>query len=155
MTCEAGLIQNADGSAQFMHGSTTVLATVHGPKAASHRDQRHDMAVLDVVWRSRHDTGDEGDAAIRQHTVRQVLESAVLLDAHPRTSITVACTVLFDDGAAIACAVNAACAALVNAGIPMRGMCGMRYKKSKAAPPPFLVLRGRCSGGGCGRHRVG
>lgn len=104
-----------------------MLATVHGPKGANHRDQRHDTAVLDVVWRSRHDTGaecDAGDKAINQHTVRRVLESAMLLDAHPRASITVTCTVLFDDGAAVACAVNAACAALVNAGLAMRGMCG-------------------------------
>lgn len=126
LACETGLIQNADGSAQFKHGNTTVLATVHGPKAASHRDQQHDTAVLDVVWRSRHDTGEEGDASdkIKEHSIRQALESAVLLDAHPRASITLTCTVLYDDGAAVACAVNAACAALVNAGIAMRGMCG-------------------------------
>lgn len=128
LACERGLVHNADGSARFQHGNTAVLATVHGPKAASHRDQRHDTAVLEVAWSDRHatDKGDEDKAAAaeKEHFLRHVLRAVVLLDAAPRTMIHVQCNVLFDDGAVLACAVNAACAALIDAGVAMTGVCG-------------------------------
>lgn len=45
---------------------------------------------------------------------------------HPRTSIQVVLQVLQDDGALLSASLNATCAALLDAGIPMATMFGER-----------------------------
>lgn len=106
---------------------------MHGPKTASHRDQRHDSAVLEVKWHDRHSVDSKHEVV--EQFLRNMLRAVVLLDAAPRTAIHVTCNVLFDDGAVLACAVNAACAALMDAGVAMRGVCGMCMLRMGCHPP--------------------
>lgn len=74
--------------------------------------------------------------------MRRTLEQVVLTSMHPRLGITVVVQIVSADGAVEACAANAACAALMDAGVPMRGvLCAA----SCAILPPRL-------GGGVGER---
>lgn len=53
--------------------------------------------------------------------LRRTLEQVVLTAMHPRLGVTVVVQVVSADGSIDACAANAACAALIDAGVPMRG----------------------------------
>ena len=59
-----------------------------------------------------------------EHVIRRTLEGVIQLGLHPRTSITVVLQVDQEEGALLSCAINAACAALVDAGVPMTTMFG-------------------------------
>ena len=50
------------------------------------------------------------------------MEQTILTSMHPRLGVTVVVQVVTSDGAVEACATNAACAALIDAGVPMRGV---------------------------------
>uniref|UniRef100_A0A8C7EQX4 Exosome component 5 n=1 Tax=Neovison vison TaxID=452646 RepID=A0A8C7EQX4_NEOVI len=62
----------------------------------------------------------------RERLIRNTCEAVVLGTLHPRTSITVVLQVVSDAGSLLACCLNAACMALVDAGVPMRALfCGV------------------------------
>uniref|UniRef100_A0A2K6FU79 Exosome component 5 n=1 Tax=Propithecus coquereli TaxID=379532 RepID=A0A2K6FU79_PROCO len=62
----------------------------------------------------------------REQLIRNTCEAVVLGALHPRTSITVVLQVISDAGSLLACCLNAACMALVDAGVPMRALfCGV------------------------------
>uniref|UniRef100_A0A8C4PIU5 Exosome component 5 n=1 Tax=Equus asinus TaxID=9793 RepID=A0A8C4PIU5_EQUAS len=62
----------------------------------------------------------------REWLIRNTCEAVVLGTLHPRTSITVVLQVISDAGSLLACCLNAACMALVDAGVPMRALfCGV------------------------------
>uniref|UniRef100_A0A8C3W205 Exosome component 5 n=1 Tax=Catagonus wagneri TaxID=51154 RepID=A0A8C3W205_9CETA len=62
----------------------------------------------------------------RERLIRNTCEAVVLGALHPRTSITVVLQVISDAGSLLACCLNAACMALVDAGVPMRALfCGV------------------------------
>ena len=56
-----------------------------------------------------------------EHLLREALQGAVLAGLHPRTAVTVVVQVLQDAGSLWACALNAAGAALLDAGVPLAG----------------------------------
>lgn len=61
------------------------------------------------------------------------MEHIVLAAMHPNTAISVIIQVVNDDGGLLACAINAACAALVDAGVPLSGLivavsCAVNHK---------------------------
>ncbi|XP_016364214.1 exosome complex component RRP46-like [Sinocyclocheilus rhinocerous] len=55
----------------------------------------------------------------REQCVRETCEAALLLTLHPRSSVTVILQVIHDDGSLLSCCLNAACMALMDAGLPM------------------------------------
>uniref|UniRef100_A0A5F9D6Q8 Exosome component 5 n=1 Tax=Oryctolagus cuniculus TaxID=9986 RepID=A0A5F9D6Q8_RABIT len=62
----------------------------------------------------------------RERMIRNTCEAVVLGALHPRTSITVVLQIVSDAGSLLACCLNAACMALVDAGVPMRALfCGV------------------------------
>ncbi|KAF6288009.1 exosome component 5 [Rhinolophus ferrumequinum] len=62
----------------------------------------------------------------RERLIRNTCEAVVLGTLHPRTSITIVLQVVSDAGSLLACCLNAACIALVDAGVPMRALfCGV------------------------------
>ncbi|XP_074163010.1 exosome complex component RRP46 isoform X4 [Sminthopsis crassicaudata] len=62
----------------------------------------------------------------RERLIRNTCEAVVLGTLHPRTSITIALQIVSDAGSLLACCLNAACLALVDAGVPMRALfCGV------------------------------
>lgn len=52
ISVKVGVIESADGSAEFSLGNTKVLATVHGPVAAKSRFEQIDRATLKVTVES-------------------------------------------------------------------------------------------------------
>ncbi|KAF6077439.1 exosome component 5 [Phyllostomus discolor] len=62
----------------------------------------------------------------RERLIRNTCEAVVLGALHPRTSITIVLQVISDAGSLLACCLNAACMALVDAGVPMQALfCGV------------------------------
>ncbi|XP_076987868.1 exosome complex component RRP46 [Tamandua tetradactyla] len=123
--CEQNLLSRPDGSASFLQGDTSVLAGVYGPAEVKVSREIFNKATLDVVLRPK--IGLPGVAEkSRERLIRNTCEAVVLGALHPRTSITVVLQVISDAGSLLACCLNAACMALVDAGVPMRALfCGV------------------------------
>ncbi|VTJ54942.1 Hypothetical predicted protein [Marmota monax] len=116
--CEQNLLSRPDGSASFLQGDTSVLAGVYGPAEVKVSKEIFNKATLEVILRPK--IGLPGVAEkSRERLIRNTCEAVVLGALHPRTSITVVLQLL-------ACCLNAACMALVDAGVPMRALfCGV------------------------------
>ncbi|KAJ8604510.1 hypothetical protein CTAYLR_000915 [Chrysophaeum taylorii] len=111
---------NVDGCAWLRMGLTSVLAHCIGPSETKRRsDEVQDAArVSCTVVRGRREDPELATTVVR------TLETAVLVDAFPRATISVVLHVLADEGSRLACCLNAASLALVDAGIPMRDCLG-------------------------------
>ena len=59
-----------------------------------------------------------------EHIIRGTVEGVLQAALHPRTAISVSLQVLSEDGGLLACALNAACAALVDAAVPLNRTFG-------------------------------
>ncbi|XP_006900980.1 PREDICTED: exosome complex component RRP46 [Elephantulus edwardii] len=123
--CEQNLLSRPDGSASFLQGDTSVLAGVYGPAEVKVSKEIFNKATLEVLLRPK--IGLPGVAEkSRERLIRNTCEAVVLGVLHPRTSITVVLQVVSDAGSLLACCLNAACMALVDAGVPMRALfCGV------------------------------
>ncbi|XDB60055.1 hypothetical protein AB1E18_013439 [Capra hircus] len=123
--CEQNLLSRPDGSASFLQGDTSILAGVYGPAEVKISKEIFNKATLEVILRPK--TGLPGVAEkSRERLIRNTCEAVVLGALHPRTSITVVLQVVSDAGSLLACCLNAACMALVDAGVPMRALfCGV------------------------------
>ncbi|XP_024373657.1 exosome complex exonuclease RRP46 homolog isoform X1 [Physcomitrium patens] len=131
LSLSRGLLTRAHGSATWSQENTTVLAAVYGPKPAAMKKENAERAIIEVVWRAKSGLSGsyEKDAEV---VVRRSLEYIILTALHPNTAISVILQVINDDGSLLACAMNAACAALVDAGIPLNGLlsavsCGVTH----------------------------
>uniref|UniRef100_F1LSX7 Exosome component 5 n=1 Tax=Rattus norvegicus TaxID=10116 RepID=F1LSX7_RAT len=104
---------------------TSVLAGVYGPAEVKVSKEIFNKATLEVILRPK--IGLPGVAEkSRERLIRNTCEAVVLGALHPRTSITVVLQVVSDTGSLLACCLNAACMALVDAGVPMRALfCGV------------------------------
>lgn len=78
---------------------------------------------MEVVFKPRSGLQSQKDRQL-EHEIRGILEGVIPLGMHPRTSIMVVVQVLQEDGSLLSCALNAACAAMVDAGVPMSSMFG-------------------------------
>ncbi|KAK7797291.1 hypothetical protein U0070_020589 [Myodes glareolus] len=138
--CEQNLLSRPDGSASFLQGDTSVLAGVYGPAEVKVSKEIFNKATLEVILRPK--IGLPGVAEKSQERlIRNTCEAVVLGGLHPRTSITVVLQVVSDTGSVsfpscsrmcselpllLACCLNAACMALVDAGVPMQALfCGV------------------------------
>lgn len=52
VSVKLGVLENADGSADFSQGHTRVIASVHGPVAAKSRYEQIDRATIKVTVES-------------------------------------------------------------------------------------------------------
>jgi hypothetical protein len=115
----------ADGSALWRQGNTAVLAAVYGPRPpASLSSEDSERCVVEVAWRPRSGGAPGPRERALELAVARCAQGALLAGQHPRGAVLVALQVLSDDGGALACGVNAACAAMVDAGLPMAFMFG-------------------------------
>lgn len=131
ISCELGQFSRSDGSAVFEMGNTKVIASVYGPVQCPRRsDSLHDRCVVMCEYtvasfatseRKRHQKGDRRTKE-SSLLIKQTFEAAILTNLYPRSQISIYLQVICDDGGAQAAAINAACLALVNAGIPMKEM---------------------------------
>ena len=118
-SCKQRLLDQPDGSALFTQGRTSVLAAVYGPVEVRASRERSDCATLEVIFKPKVGTPGCSARAI-ESLLRGTCESAILLAHHPRSQFTIVVQELHDDGALLACCVNAVCAALLDACVPMR-----------------------------------
>mmetsp|Transcript_20515 Transcript_20515/g.34377 ORF Transcript_20515/g.34377 Transcript_20515/m.34377 type:complete len:241 (-) Transcript_20515:363-1085(-) len=121
LACERGLLNRADGSARWSQDSSSVLAAVYGPKSVPGYKESPDRATIEVIFKPKNELPGTAEREL-EHIIAKTVESVILTALHPRTGISIILQVLHDDGSILACAINAACAALVDAGIPMSGL---------------------------------
>ncbi|XP_054436710.1 exosome complex component RRP46 isoform X2 [Pteronotus mesoamericanus] len=109
----------------YFEGDTSVLAGVYGPAEVKVSKEIFNKATLEVILRPK--IGLPGVAEkSRERLIRNTCEAVVLGALHPRTSITIVLQIISDAGSLLACCLNAACMALVDAGVPMRALfCGV------------------------------
>uniref|UniRef100_A0A8C4N1V1 Exosome complex component RRP46 n=1 Tax=Eptatretus burgeri TaxID=7764 RepID=A0A8C4N1V1_EPTBU len=124
-SCELSLLSRPDGSACCSRGDTTVLAAVYGPAEVKISREMSDKATVEVILKGK--CGLPGVIEKSQeHLIRGVVEGTVLTELHPRTSITLVLQVVQDSGSLLACCMNAASLALIDAGLPMHCFfCGI------------------------------
>eukprot|EP00051_Salpingoeca_urceolata_P029915 m.7617 g.7617 ORF g.7617 m.7617 type:complete len:257 (-) comp2993_c0_seq1:53-823(-) len=116
--CELGPLSRADGSAQFAMGATVALAAVYGPGDVSARREKPDRAAIEVSYKPKVGLPGVACKKIERH-LHHVLEEAILTHLHPRACISLIVQEISDDGGMLACAVNAACLALMDAGVSL------------------------------------
>lgn len=156
----AGALARADGSAYYEQGNTRVLAAVYGPRDAGARGGGGGGAAGEAVVACEYSVSAFARTGARRarkgdrrsveagEMLRRVFEGVVLRKVIPRTRIDVYVQVLQDDGGALVAAVNAASAALVDAGVPMRDLvvaCSVGYLDGE-----FVVDLNKAEGGGGG-----
>mmetsp|Transcript_21359 Transcript_21359/g.46660 ORF Transcript_21359/g.46660 Transcript_21359/m.46660 type:complete len:296 (-) Transcript_21359:808-1695(-) len=120
------------GSALVEMGLTIALATVRGPVACLRRsDELPDRAVVDVAIKAAPFAPSGGDRRLTNpntdrrlietaHLLKRALEATILLQLYPKSRIQVQVVILADDGGRLCAAINAASAALIDAGIPVK-----------------------------------
>ncbi|XP_062860557.1 exosome complex component RRP46 [Trichomycterus rosablanca] len=122
---EHTLLSKPDGSATFIQGDTNVLAGVYGPAEVKVNKEIYDRATLEVLIQPKVGMSSVRERE-REQCVRETCEAALLSTLHPRSSFTLILQVVHDDGSLLACCLNAACMALMDAGLPMnRLFCGV------------------------------
>ncbi|CAK9188467.1 unnamed protein product [Ilex paraguariensis] len=119
LACSRNILNRAHGSASWSQGETKVLAAVYGPKAGTKKNENPEKACIEVIWKPK--TGQIGKEEKEYEMVlKRTLQNMCLLTVHPNTTTSIIIQVVNDDGALLPCAINAACAALVDAGIPLK-----------------------------------
>jgi len=136
IACELGLLSRADGSARYTQGpadaeasaessahplSTSMLCAVYGPGDVKVSRQILDRATVDVDLRVLVGLHGFQDTALELQ-IRRTVDTAILSALHPHTSISIVLQVEQVGGALCAAAINAACLALADAGLPMSGL---------------------------------
>ncbi|XP_055948013.1 exosome complex component RRP46-like [Argiope bruennichi] len=114
-------LSRSDGSAIVSTGETAVQASVYGPFEIKVSKELCDKAVVEVSFISKVHSIDINERFI-EYFIRNAVESVIITSMHPRTSISITIQEITNSGNLLACCVNAACLALLDAGIPMRGL---------------------------------
>ncbi|GFT24918.1 exosome complex component RRP46 [Nephila pilipes] len=114
-------LSRSDGSALFSTGETAVQASVYGPTEIKVSKELCDKAVVEVSYVSKIFSADIDERFV-EFFIRNAVESVIITSMYPRTSINITIQEITDAGNLLACCVNAACLALLDAGIPMRGV---------------------------------
>ncbi|RDX91324.1 Exosome complex exonuclease RRP46-like protein, partial [Mucuna pruriens] len=115
LACSCSILHRAHGSASWAQGDTKVLAAVYGPKAGTKKNENPEKASIEVIWKPK--TGQIGKVEKEYEMIlKRTLESICIRTIYPNTTTSV----VHNDGALLPCAINAACAALVDAGIPLK-----------------------------------
>eukprot|EP00727_Mastigamoeba_balamuthi_P007731 m51a1_g3579 hypothetical protein (220) ;mRNA; r:1118841-1119714 len=128
LDCEESLLTRCDGSSRFSHGHTCYMAAVYGPAEAESHAALPDRAIVTVSVRPRTNPaagpGGPGGPLEREweDVARRAYAQAVRTQLHPRAAVSVVLQCVADDGAALAVALNAGVAALVDAGVQMASL---------------------------------
>ncbi len=125
---EVGVLDKADGSAYIEQGKNKILVAVYGPREAHPKHiAMPERAVIRCRYHMAPFSVDErkSPAPSRREmelskVIRESLESVVLTDLYPRTTIDLFIEVLQSDGGSRCAGITAASLALADAGIPMR-----------------------------------
>ncbi len=127
---EAGVLKRADGSCYLEMGRNKVVAAVYGPREVHPRHMqdpvkaviryRYNMAPFSVEERKR--PGPDRRSVEISKVSREAIEAVIMKELFPRSGIDVFVEVLQADAGSRTACLNAASVALVDAGVPMKGM---------------------------------
>ncbi|XP_042906720.1 exosome complex component RRP46 [Parasteatoda tepidariorum] len=113
-------LSRADGSVIFSTGETVIQAAAYGPTEIKISKELYDKAAIEVIFNPK--VGQSGcEERVIENFVRSSLEPMIIKELHPRSSITVIIQEMQNAGNLLACCVNAAYLAVLDAGIPLRG----------------------------------
>ena len=126
----AGILRNADGSAEIKLGKNWIVVGVYGPKEHFPKfEALQDRAILFCRYHMApySTTERKSPKPSRREielskVIRSALEQAVILERFPEMSIDVYIEVLQAEGSTRVASITAASVALAEAGIPMRDM---------------------------------
>ncbi|MGM0770142.1 MAG: exosome complex exonuclease Rrp41 [Halobacteriota archaeon] len=130
MSVEMGVLSRADGSCYLEWGNNKILAAVYGPRELHPRRlqrpgealvrYRYNMAAFSVEDRIR--PGPSRRSTEISKVSGEAFEPVVMKQYYPSAVIDVFAEVLQADAGTRTAAINAATLALVDAGIPMKGL---------------------------------
>ncbi len=126
---EAGVLNDADGSAFVEWGKNKVICGVYGPRECIPKHGanpyralikcRYTMAPFSSI--EEHGRSGPNRRSIElSKVIREVFENLIIAENFPRTQIDIFVDVLQSDGGTRTTCITAASVALANAGIPMR-----------------------------------
>lgn len=127
---KVGILANADGSAEIRMGRNIIIAAVYGPRELHPKHRAlPDKALIQCYYRMSTFSVTERKSPAPSRREREIskiiseaLESVVLVEKFPRTTIDVYIQVLQADGGTRCASLTAASVALADAGVPMRGL---------------------------------
>ena len=130
ISAKVGVIENADGSAEWKQGDTVAIAAVYGPKKMHPQHQQdpekgtlrcnYNMLSFSVTDRIR--PGPSRRSTEISKIIEWALEPVIMIDNYPNMVIDVHVHITQADAGTRCAAINAAAMALAHAGIPMRDM---------------------------------
>jgi len=130
MSIKIGVLSRANGSCYLEWGANKVLAAVYGPREAHPRRMqlagkaviryRYNMQSFSVEDRAR--PGPSRRSSEISKVSREAFEPVLFADAYPKAAIDIFVEVLQADAGTRTAAINAASLALIDAGIPVRGL---------------------------------
>ncbi len=150
LTIQAGVVEQANGSALVSMGRTTAIAAVYGPRALFPKHLRQaDRAVLQTIYKmtpfstpERVKPGPSRRSIEICKVTRHALEPAIFLEDFPKAGIDVYIDIIQADAGTRTAGINAAATALADAGIPMRDLvCSVAAGKIDGQP--VLDLTGK------------
>ncbi|CAG5114639.1 unnamed protein product [Candidula unifasciata] len=121
ITSELGPLTQPDGSAVFTQGDTTALAAVYGPADVKISKELIDRATVEVIYKPKVGLPRPVDRKL-ERIIKNTLEAAIMALNHPRSLISIVIQETESLGANLACCVNAACMALLDAAVSMNFM---------------------------------
>ncbi|KAK7028901.1 Exosome component 5 [Halocaridina rubra] len=117
--CEIGYLSRSDGSSLYCIGGTVVLASVNGPGDVKASNRHYNRTQLDVCYSPSTGQSMIGERAL-ESVISKTIEQAIIVHLHPRTAINVTLQEMQSDGLALSTSINAACLALLDAGVQMK-----------------------------------
>lgn len=112
-------LSRPDGSAILAQGETVVQAGVYGPVEVKQMRENPEKATVEVFFRSKSGQQSCSDR-MSEKVIRNTLETAMLTALHPRSCISLTCQEFHNSGGLLACAINAACLAAIDAAVSMK-----------------------------------
>lgn len=130
ISIRAGVIPNADGSAEISFGDTTVIASVYGPKEMIPKHLSDPKkaylsctyTMLSFATTDRNRPGPSRRSVEISKVMTEALTPAIKLEKYPRTKIEINVEVINASAGTRTTAVNAASVALADAGIEMKDL---------------------------------
>ena len=130
---KVGVVERADGSCYIEWGKNKILVSVYGPKPVlmKHEEDPYE-AIVKVHYEmatfssaeKRGKPGQNRRAKEISKIIKNVFENVIFLKEFPKTVIEIYITVLQSDGGTRTASVVGAALALIDAGIPVKGIVG-------------------------------
>ncbi|XP_034486841.1 exosome complex component RRP46 isoform X1 [Drosophila innubila] len=119
MQCKFNPLSRCDGSVMYSQGATVVIAAVLGPIEVKTQNLSIEGSYLECNYRPKAGLPQVKER-IREAAIKDVLELALLSETYPRSKMSVQVQELEDRGSIDACALNAACLAMLIGGLPLK-----------------------------------